>query len=365
MRKSAIWLSVSIAILLSLGLLMVYNTTSAEILDRSLEADTRGAFFKQLAYAFIGIFLGMLMYFFGYQRAVKFSPYILFLVTILLALVFVPKVGLSLNGAKRWIRFLGFSFQPSEVAKYFIPLTFINWIANKESINLAGFIKVLCALAVPIVLIFLEPDNGTCAIIMFTLVIVFFLTKINFKYWAIPLACAVLLASALAYNMPHVRSRIEVYLNPEKDLRGKGHQPFQAKIAAGSGQLYGKGLGASFQKLNYLPEARSDYIAAIYAEELGFIGIVLLILTYSTIAAFGFYLAMQSKDKVGFHTASCITFLISFQAFLNLGVVSGLLPSKGTTLPFFSQGGSSLMVNLLAIGILLSVARLKKVYEKA
>ncbi len=365
MRKSAIWLSVSIAVLLSLGLLMVYNTTSAEILDRSLEADTNSVFFKQLFFAFAGVLLSVLMYFFGYQKAIRFSPQILFFITVLLALVYVPKVGLELNGAKRWLNILGFSFQPSEIAKYFIPFFFINWIVNKNDINLKSFIKVLCILSVPIILIFLEPDNGTCAIILFTLVIIFFLTKVNFKYWAIPLICAVTLASTLAYNMPHVRSRIEVYLNPEKDLRGKGHQPFQAKIAAGSGQLFGKGLGASFQKLNYLPEARSDYIAAIYAEELGFIGVVFLVLTYSSVAAFGFYLAMKSKDKLGFYAASCVTFLITFQAFLNLGVVSGLLPSKGTTLPFFSQGGSSLMVNLLAIGILLSVARSEKVYEKS
>jgi len=363
MRKSAIWLSVSIAILVSLGLLMVYNTTSAEILDRSLEADTSGAFLKQLFFAVVGILAGTLTYFFGYQRVIRFSPHILFLVTVLLALVYVPKIGLELNGAKRWLNILGFSFQPSEVAKYFIPFFFINWIVNKQEINLASFIKILCVLAVPIILIFLEPDNGTCAIILFTMVIIFFLTKVNFKYWAIPLISVVLLGSTLAYNMPHVRSRIEVYLNPEKDLRGKGHQPFQAKIAAGSGQLFGKGLGASFQKLNYLPEARSDYIAAIYAEELGFIGVVFLILTYSAIAGFGFYLAMKSKNKVGFYVASCITFLVTFQAFLNLGVVSGLLPSKGTTLPFFSQGGSSLMVNLLAVGILLSVARIKKIHE--
>jgi cell division protein FtsW len=365
MRKSVISLSISIAVLLSLGILMVYNTTSAELLDKSLEADTRSAFFKQLSYAFLGIIAGSLMFLIGYKKIVKASPYLLFFITLLLALVFVPKIGQEINGAKRWLKVLTFSFQPSEIAKYFIPIFFINWVVSKENIKLIDFIKILVVLLIPIVLIFLEPDNGTCAIILSTLVVTFFLTKINFKYWGVPLLLAVTIGSILAYNMPHVRSRIDVYLNPEKDLRGKGHQPYQAKIAAGSGKLFGKGLGASLQKLNYLPEARSDYIAAIYAEELGFIGVIFLIFTYFSIAVFGFFLAIKSKDKIGFYTATCITFLISFQAFLNLGVVSGLLPSKGTTLPFFSQGGSSLMVNLLAVGILLSTARVEKGYERS
>jgi len=116
--------------------------------------------------------------------------------------------------------------------------------------------------------------------------------------------------------------------------------------------------------LNYLPEARSDYIAAIYAEEMGFIGMVTLIGLYCVFAFFGFYISMKSKDKLALYIAGLITYLISFQAFLNLGVVSGLLPSKGTTLPFFSQGGSSLIVNLLAIGILLSITKKKLSYER-
>jgi len=165
------------------------------------------------------------------------------------------------------------------------------------------------------------------------------------------------MGGAVAYNMPHVHNRIQVYLHPELDLRGKGHQPHQAKIAAGSGKLLGRGLGESLQKFNYLPEARSDYIAAIYAEEMGFIGVLALIALYITMTACGLYIAIQSKEKGAFLLAATLTFLISIQAFLNLGIVSGLLPSKGMTLPFFSQGGSSLMVNLVVFFILLDISR--------
>jgi len=157
--------------------------------------------------------------------------------------------------------------------------------------------------------------------------------------------------------MPHVSDRIHVYLHPESDLRGKGHQPHQAKIAAGSGELWGKGLGESLQKLEYLPEARSDYIAAIFAEECGFMGMLGLIFLYMLIGFCGFYIANSALDREGFYIASIFTFLLCFQAFLNLGVVSGLLPSKGTNLPFFSQGGSSLLANMMGVCVILNIGR--------
>jgi len=165
--------------------------------------------------------------------------------------------------------------------------------------------------------------------------------------------------------MSHVPDRIRVYLNPELDLQGKGHQPHQARIAAGSGGLLGKGIGESLQKMDYLPEARSDYIAAIYAEEFGFIGMLGLIMLYMTIGGIGFAIAAKAPRIEGFYLVSILTFLICFQAFLNLGVVSGLLPSKGTNLPFFSHGGSSLMVNFIAIGLILSVAKKIKIKRYA
>jgi cell division protein FtsW len=183
---------------------------------------------------------------------------------------------------------------------------------------------------------------------------------LKWLYWLLPVLFLGGLGTAAALQMPHVKHRIQVYLHPESDLLGKGHQPYQAKIATGSGELFGRGVGESLQKLNYLPEARSDYIAAIYAEELGFIGILFLVLLYLFIAYSGFHIAMKAGTKEGFYVASVITFLISFQAFINLGVVSGLLPSKGTNLPFFSQGGSSLLANCIAIALIMSTHKKKE-----
>lgn len=361
MNTARFSLIITIAILFSIGIIMVYNTTSAEVLEKSLTTSTHLALIKQIIYGAIGIIIGIFVFIIGYHNILRISPLLFFLTTVLLALVFVPNIGLEINGAKRWLGFGPISFQPSEIMKYLLPIFFINHIANGRKFETFwGFVKYLSIFIIPIALILLEPDNGTTAIILMTFLIMFFLFKIKLRYWAFPLFLFVIIGTAIAANMPHIPGRIQIYLHPELDIRGKGHQPYQAKIAAGSGQLMGKGLGQSMQKLNYLPEARSDYIAAIYAEEFGFVGMLFLISLYLVITFSGFFIAVHSRDRQGFYLAAILTFLISFQAFINLGVVSGLLPSKGIALPFFSQGGSSLIVNLVAFFLVLNVAYTQK-----
>ncbi len=228
---------------------------------------------------------------------------------------------------------------------------------DPSAISFRAFLQLMGLLAIPIVLVLVEPNNGTAGVIGLTVVAVCFLARIPWRYWAVPLASLVVVGAISAYHLPYVSGRIKVYLNPELDLMGKGHQPYQAKIAAGSGQLVGRGPGNSLQKLSYLPEAQNDYIAAIYAEEFGFLGIVGLIVAYMLAGLSGFFIAYSAADERGFYLGAVVTFLICFQAFMNLGVVSGLLPSTGLNLPFFSQGGTSLMANLIGLGLLLDIAR--------
>jgi len=358
LSRPVVALLMSVVFLFSIGLLMVYNTTAAEIIDRSLGMDLRTAMYKQFGYACVGLVLGTVAYKIGHEKLLKWSIPLLVGVSLLLILVFIPGIGQTINGARRWLNVFGFSFQPSECAKVLIPAVFIQWVLKQTGpIEFKPFLKTLLFLAVPTVLIFIEPDNGTTAILAAVLSMLFFLTRIRWTYWALPLLCLVGVGAVAASFMPHVPDRIRVYLHPETDIRGKGHQPHQAKIAAGSGGMFGRGLGESLQKLNYLPEARSDYIAAIYAEEMGFVGMVVLIGLYGCFTYAGFSIGLNAKTREGFLLASMLTFLISIQAFLNLGIVSGLLPSKGMTLPFFSQGGTSLMVNWIAVFLLVDVAR--------
>lgn len=358
MNRYALSLLISVVLLFAFGLIMIFDTTSAEVLDRFLERSTHHALIKQLLYAAVGGVGAVGVWFIGYQNLIKLSGPLLVAFTFLLILVFLPGIGQQINGAYRWINVFGNSFQPSEFVKFLIPLYYIHVISNrKEPLDLRSFLQLLAKLSVPIALILIEPDNGTVAIILAALVMLFVLSRLKWVYWALPLCVLCTCGVIVASQMHHVSDRIKVYLNPEYDLKGKGHQPYQAKIAAGSGKLMGKGLGESLQKLEYLPEARSDYIAAIFAEEMGFIGMTGLIVVYMGIAFCGFAVAQRAKDSDGFYAAAIFTFLICFQAFLNLGVVSGLLPSKGTNLPFFSQGGSSLLANMMAVCIILNIAK--------
>lgn len=347
------------AFIFSLGLLMVFNTSSAEVLDRSLNQSLYHALYRQLAYASIGALLALLLWRIGYDNLLNMSYPLLVVGIFLLLIVFIPGIGSARGGAKRWIILGGFSFQPSEMVKYLMPMAYIHYISKKrgENISFPNFLKLAGVLAIPILLIAVEPDNGTAAVMGATLLPLFFMSGIRFKYWALPVLVLMGVCAFAAFNLPYVKARIEVYLHPELDVKGKGHQPHQAKIAAGSGKFLGKGAGGSIQKLTYLPEAQNDYIAAIYAEEFGFLGMICLILLYLLFAYGGFSIALHASELRAALLAMVITFLISFQAFLNLGVASGLLPSKGINLPFFSQGGTSLVANIVAIALLLQIGK--------
>jgi len=348
-----------VILLFALGILMIFDTTSAEVIDRNLKLNTHYALHKQLIYGCLSVFLCLLVYFFGYLKFLEISPYLFYGFTLLLLLVFIPGIGQQINGACRWLSLGPFSFQPSEFMKVVIPTHFIYLFMKREG-DMKYFYRIISVISVPIFLILIEPDNGSAFIIVLTMVSLFFICHVRLSYWLLPILLLGGVGGIVALQMPHVRERICTYLYPEKDLLGRGHQPYQAKIAAGSGGLYGRGIGESLQKLNYLPESRSDYIAAIYAEEFGFIGMLFLVLLYLSFTRTGFYIAFRANQRAGFYLAAIMTFLISFQAFLNLGVVSGLLPSKGINLPFFSQGGSSLFANSIAVTLIMSTYRVEE-----
>ncbi len=341
-----------------MGLIMIFSTSSAEVLERDLDRSTHQMLLRQLVNLGIGILLAGLVINIGYRKILEWSPLLFAFFCFLLVLVLIPGIGTKVNGSRRWLSVAGFSFQPSEFVKYFVPAFFIHSIlkTNVDLLTFNQFAKLAAICAIPIVLILVEPNNGTAIALAINLLVLFFLTRIPLKYWTIPLVALTLVGGISASQLPYVSARLNVYFHPELDLKGRGHQPYQAKIAAGSGQLFGKGPGNSLQKLSYLPEAQNDYIAAIYAEEFGFLGIVLLTSLYAAMGYTGFAIAQRAADEEGFYFAGIISFLFCFQAFLNMGVVSGLLPSTGLNLPLFSQGGSSLMANCMGIGFLFDIS---------
>lgn len=350
----------SVSIILCLGLLMIFNTTSAEVIEIGRWDLAFHAIVRQLLYLFLAVIIGLGLIAIGYKEVLKFSSLFLIFCIVLLALVLIPGIGQKINGARRWIGLLGNSIQPSEFAKYAIGFYFVEKMGDflyTKAFCLKNFIKVLGFCLIPIALTVLEPDNGTALIMFMTLIGLFILTKIPLKIWLIPLCAILVIGGGFALQMPHVQKRLEVFKNPENDILGKGHQSYQSKIAIGSGGLFGNGIGASLQKFGFLPEARSDYIGAVFAEEAGFIGVIGLIILYLIHLISGVGIALRIRCPKGALLVMLVTFLICMQAFINLGVISCLLPSKGTNLPFFSHGGSSMIASVIAVFMVLSVIK--------
>ncbi|MCX6995212.1 MAG: putative peptidoglycan glycosyltransferase FtsW [Chlamydiae bacterium] len=328
--------------LYGIGLVMVFNTSSAAVLDSGVNRNLYIPLFKQVIFGVGGFFGGWSLYKLGYKRV----------------------FGMTANGAKRWITLLGISMQPSEFVKYIIPLFFIHEVLKYgQEITLKEFLPILGKIAIPLFLILIEPDNRTTIMIGGTLVVLFSMCSIPKRFWVTPLIIGLLGVGFFASTRPYVAARINVYINPELDLRGKGHQPYQSKIALGSGGWTGKGIGQSLQKLSYLPEAQNDYIVAILGEEMGFLGIFVIIICYMSLTLLGIKIAFFTEDKAGSYVAMAMIVLISLQAFINFGVVSGLLPTTGLNLPLFSQGGSSLIVNSCVIGLILSICPKKSLLQ--
>lgn len=354
MAKYRLILIFIVASLFLMGCVTIFDASAGELIDTKSHRSLWGAMLKQLSWGIAGSFIGTFCYRFGYRKFLKISPGLLYAACILLLLVFVPGIGISANGARRWVGLFGFSIQPSEFVKYIVPLYLIHVLSKGALRDRNEFYRILAPVAIALLLILLEPNNGTAFVISLTAGILILFLNVPVKFWIIPAACLVALSLIFAWKKGYVRARINTYLNPEQDIKGKGHQPHQAKIAAGSGGILGLGIGQSMQKLSYLPEAQNDYIAAIFAEEFGLLGISLLLGCYVLIGLLGLRIALSAEGLQAQLLAGCVTFLFCFQACMNLGVVSGLLPSTGLNLPFFSQGGSSLIANLSGLGLLLS-----------
>ena len=345
------WLLAIVVLLYGIGMLMVFDTSAAEIIEGDFARDWHLPFFKQMLMGLLALGAGVSCFYYGLSRLSQNIPWIMGCTCILLCLVFIPH---AVKGAHRWINIAGFPLQPSEFARLLFPVWLI-WLLRAE---LHPLFKSVLALA-PLVLILIEPDNGTALLLFASLLTALFLAGVPFRYWLLPIIAAGLIGGVCMSRMDHVKQRISVFLDPKSDLQGKGHQPYQAKIAVGSGGLLGRGFGESLQKFRYLPEAKSDYIAAIIAEEYGFVGLVGMVTLYMMLLVFGMRLSIESCTGDLSIIVALQILLLGMAAFINLGVGLGMLPSKGMNLPFVSQGGSSLIASSMMIGFILSAGRRK------
>lgn len=278
----------------------------------------------------------------------------------LLALVVVPGIGYRINGASRWLRIGGLTIQPSEFAKLAL-IVVLAFYGDRFSRRMPTFWQGLVLpvlLVAPIVaLVFLEPDVGTALLLCAISSVILLVAGIRWLHFVPPVMVLALGLGVFLWNNPMRSERIYSWWNLEETKLGKGMQAYQAKVALGSGGVTGVGLGDGRQKLGFVPEHHTDFIFSVVGEELGLIATLGVVLTFFAIVVCGVCISARAPDVFGMLLGSGITFLIGLQVVINIGVVTGLLPNKGLSLPFISYGGSNLVVMLTAVGILLNIAR--------
>lgn len=345
-------------IVAGIGVVAVYNSSSIY----SLETYNNSMRFLKLhmIYLLVGITAMVTLMHVkpSFVRKLVYPGYLLGLV--LLAVVLLPEVGKEVGGGRRWISVGGFSFQPSEFCKYMLVIYMAHFLFKKEDRMKSfwvGIFSPLLAGGAYVGLILAGPDLGTSFLVLAILFIMLFVGGARLRYLlGIGAGAAGLLALAIikeGYRM----DRITSFLDPWKDPLGSGYQAVQSFMAFGLGGIYGSGLGNSSQKLLFLPQAHTDFIFSIIAEEFGFIGVVTLIALFLMILGRCVRISMRTEDPFSKYMVFGFTALITLQAALNMGVAVGLLPTTGLTLPLVSYGGSSLVSTLAAFGIILSVSR--------
>jgi cell division protein FtsW len=340
--------------LVAFGLVMVYSATSAS----AALANGDSSFYlrKQGLYALAGVVLLLVARRTNYRTLRRLAP--MLVVTSIGLLLAVLAIGTTVNGARRWITVGPAVFQPSEFAKLALLVFACAYLARRPAPQTLGeLIKPLGILTgVVCALLLAEPDLGTAITITVMLGGVLVVSGAPSRLLASAGGIAVFLVLAAAWFEPYRRARLLSFLNPWSDAQGAGYQTVQAMIGLGSGGIFGEGLGQSVLKANYLPEAHTDMIFAIIGEELGLVGATALIAAYAAFAYAGFRVALTCRDPFGKRLAAGITTLVCGQALINIAAVMGAAPLTGITLPFVSYGGSSLVVGLAAVGILLNIA---------
>ena len=352
-RRSDVRLSLAFMALTCFGLVMAVSAAGS--------GGFTVAVLKRLALTGLGIGAFVLGTSVNYQRWRRHQLALLALGLVCLAAVFVPGVGVAMNGARRWIDLgLPVGFQPSE----FVKIILCIWVAAYCDLYLGrlgsfvrGFLVPLGVLGVACGLILLEPDFGTAALTGVVCTSVLLVMGTRFTFVLLAGAASLPLMHQLVFGVPYRMRRVVAFLDPWADPRGSGYQLIQALIAVGSGGTTGLGLGASRQKEAFLPGATNDFTFSIIAEELGFIGSVVLIALFAFVLWECLKVVYRARDPFGFALALGLSVLLGVQAAAHMAVVTGCVPTKGLSLPFFSAGGSSLIGSLLAAGILVSIAR--------
>src|SRR3989338_245272 len=355
MKRADLLLLSCVSFLTFFGLFMIYDAASFSAFRDF------GNQYHYVKDQFIWIILGFIAlifgFFFDYRKYYSLALPLLIVSFVFLILVFIPGIGTSALGAKRWIN-LGFIIlQPSELIKLSLAVYLAAWFSNKEKGRLPAFLLLLGLITG---LIMIQPDMGTASIVLAEAIVVYFLSGASLLHFLGIIPASFIAGLILIKLEPYRMARLATFLNPDQSLETSSYHTRQILIALGSGGLTCLGFGNSLQKYAYLPESTTDSIFAIIAEETGFIGALFIILIFAVIVWRGFNIAMKAKDTFGKLLEGAIITFIATQSLINLAAQTLLVPLNGVPLPFLSYGGSALIVNLFSVGILLNISKYGK-----
>ncbi len=353
------WMLLIAFLLIGFGSLMIYSSTS--VITPSLAKKNITHFFyfkKHLFTMFISLAIMYAAYRLRPDTLRKFALPLLVFSFIFLVIVFVPGLGVSAGGAKRWIRLWPSTFQPSELVKLSMVIFLAKYMSMQDyrTDSFISFAKPVAVMAVFQIVFLKQPDFGAVVSLGILTLSMLFLSGMRLRY----LLSLTVFALPLMFKLikePYRWKRVTSFLNPWDDPQGSGFQLVQSFIALGSGGIKGVGLGESKQKLMFLPETHTDFIFSIIGEELGLIGASIIILLFLALFVKGISITNKSKDGFAYYLSFGLSIMIALQALINFFVVTGMIPTKGLPLPFISYGGSSLLVNMAAVGILLRLSK--------
>jgi len=347
-------------ILVTVGTAMIYSSSSIIALERFKD----GQFFlkKQILFVFIGLVSMVLMTKIPYAQLKKLAYPGVIISFVLLALLLIPHVGLKRGGATRWLNMGFFSFQVTEMVKIAMVI-FLAHLLTRKAHQLKkftrGILVPLSVTAVIILLVLLEPDFGTAVIIAAIMLLMMGLAGSRIKHLLILAAAFIPVGIWLVWHKGYRLARLTAFLDPWKDADNTGFQIIQSLLSFGSGGAFGVGIGDGMQKLFYLPEPHTDFILSIIAEESGFIGVTIVIVMFMLFVLRGFMISLRAPDLFGTLLAAGLTMVIALESFINIAGVMGIIPLKGLALPFLSYGGTSFIMSMTAVGILLNISTQK------
>jgi len=356
--QALVW---SVVLLLSIGLIMIYSASIA-IAEAQFGADRAGYYLlRHSAYLAVGLLLGLVTFQVPMRIWQKYVTYLFMISVLMLVLVLIPGIGHEVNGSQRWISLYVVNIQPSEFVKLFMVLYTADYVSRKAGdLNsfLKGFLPITVVLSIVGFLLLLEPDFGAFFVVTALVMSILFLGGVSLKIFIALIGILAIGLYELILSSEYRMARVVAFMDPWADPYGKGYQLSHALIAFGRGEWFGVGLGGSVEKLFYLPEAHTDFLLSVLAEELGFVGVAAVILLFVWLIMRAFVigrLAAKLGNPFSALAAQGIGIWIGVQALINMGVNMGVLPTKGLTLPLLSFGGSSITANCIALAVILRI----------